>query len=231
MKGDAILIHRRWMELLFDRQVNPHPVVGRETPNSEVTYLIHYIWSIIGIGVTIVTYPTFLTGLTVRKLFLNRISAFVDKYGIVVSMGILIVGWSILSLLSYSIGSTENAMAVVAASTVAVTSGLISYLSRKYFGRKTTLIFSYPSAYTAFLLPPVTFALIHSSAGAFVFELSSDIVISFKNIVAEPLGFRDLISETFDLIGINYLILWIGISTFLGWVTAFGVEVSRKIKS
>jgi hypothetical protein len=230
MKGDIIFIHNKWMELLFERQVDPHPVVGKEKPNSEIGFLLHYIWSIFGVLITIVAYPAFISGLTMRKIFISRILGFVDKYSIMTSISILVIIWSLLSILSYSISSGENTLAVASASIVAVTSALISYYSRKYFGRLSTLLISYPAAYTAFLLPPVTFALIHSSSGSFILEFSSTVVIAFKNIIAEPLGIRNAISETFDLVGINYLILWIVISTVMGWITAFTVEVSKKIR-
>ena len=229
MLDDITQIHNYWMSIMFERHTNPHPVAGEENPDNKYRKIKMSVWNAIGIPVSILVYPVILVGYILRKLFVEWISSFVARHHYFTVLGILVISWSTLSAVSYWFNFGESTAAVTIASIVAVLSGSVSYAVRVRMSTKLNIIIGYPMAYTAILLPPVTFALIHSAGGSIILELSSDLVILLKNIVADPLGIRDFLTRKLDLVGFNYIILWFCISYVVGWFTGITVWLSRQV--
>lgn len=227
MIEDVKNIHSYWMDLLYDRHRQPHPVLGKEIPNSRKGRFFRKLWLVIGVIFSVVTYPTLLTGLAVRFVFIKKVNKFIRNNGIAVALLTVSSLWMCLIGLSYYINGSETAVGVAVASTIAVTSTIVSYYTSRVGGRVTTILLSYPLAYTAILLPPVTFAVIHSGYGQSLLMVTTDIAVWLQNTISKPLMLREFISKQFDLVGYNYMVLWTIFSFIIGWLTGLIVSVSR----
>lgn len=230
MIKDFKTIHSYWMNLVYERHLNPHPVLGKETPETTKGKILQNSWWTIGILFSAVIYPVLLLGFGIRFVFVDKINNFVRNHGILSTILLISVLWGSLIGTSYYLGETETATAVAASSVIAVVSTILSYYIRKIGGRFTTVLLSYPLAYTAILLPPVTFAVIHSGYGGGILNLSTEIAVWMQNTIAKPLGLREAISNRFDLTGLNYVVLWTIFSFILGWLTGVIVSISRLFK-
>lgn len=230
MMSDARILHNYWMDMLYKRHTDPHPVVGKYRPEEKIELAVYHIWSVIGIGFVMLAYPISYVGILTKIYCVDKVTGFVESHGIVKSLILLGVLWTTLSGLSYLFQPTETTYAVVASSVVAMVSAIVSYLCYVTGDNRIKVALGYPAAYTAILLPPVVFSVLSPIFGESILELTTDIAVYLQNTVAKPIGLRQFFSDNFDLVGISYVILWLNFSFVLGWITGIPVQLAKIIR-
>ena len=92
------------------------------------------------------------------------------------------------------------------------------------------MLFAYPFARTAIFLPPVVAALFSKTLAAIVLPNSTALARWLLANALAPIGLAELFSETFDLEGVAYVIMWLAISFPIGWVLGALVTLADLVR-
>lgn len=230
MMSDARILHDYWMDTMYSRHTDPHPVLGKSKPETTSKIILYYLWFLIGVVFVVITYPISYIGIITKVYAVDNILNFVESKGIIRSLILLSIVWLILSVVSYFLQPTETTYAVVAASIIAVLSAIISYITYLTGDDRIKIAIGYPAGYTALLLPPVVFSVLSPVLGQMVLDTSLEVTLFLKENIAEPLGIREFFSNNFDLEGIGHIILWLNISFIVGWITGLSVQLAKIIR-
>lgn len=230
IRVDVVRLHETWMELLFPRQRGAdHSVLGKWKPTTTVDKITYRIWSSVGVPVVGVLYPLLLLGV-VTRFYSRRFDSAATRmglFGVVVLVGML---WGILTAVAYvELSSLEGVYAVLAASIVAVVSAGLAYVFHRVGGRLTTVVLAYPFGVTAVFLPPVV-AGYYAASMSFVFEESTRIAAWLLDNVLYVGGLNEVLRERFDLKGLAFLLMWLGLSFPVGWVLGSVVTLADLVR-
>lgn len=228
MIEDFKSIHAHWMDILYDRYSDPHPVLGSETPETKTGRALKGTWFTIGVVLSIILYPIVLTGLILRFVIIKKLNRFISNNGMLVALVSVFILWFSLIGISYHIEGIETATAMAVASTITFASSVVSYFSRKIGGRLSTILLSYPLAYTAILLPPITFSIIHSGYGQELLLLTEEAVHWFQDVASRQLDLGRSVPK--DLVKYGHIAPWVIVSFVLGSITGLIVSISRLLK-
>lgn len=223
------VLHNYWMNVLFDRHIEPHPVLGKEKPESTTGNFIYSIWSWLGFMFVMIAYPMGYFGIFTKLYFTDKIVNFVNKNSILEALLILGVAWVSLATISSIFYPTETTYAIIFSSVIAILSALVCYISYLTNNEKVKILVGYPTGYIAILLPPVIFSVLSPIFGDIIIDFSSEFTIFLKNQLARPLGLREFFSQNFSLDDFGHILLWTSISIVIGWITGVSVNIAKII--
>lgn len=219
------IIHNKWMDVLYDRHTNPHPVFGRYNELTSFHGAVLYnLWRIIGYFVILPVYILLLFGYVTKIFITDKIHAIVSHKNIWYPFFLLSATFITLTVISYRYSTFGGAVAVGLSGLVGILSATIAYIVWRRFGRLHTVLIVYPLVYNAILLPPIVFSVVHSTLGTGILEISTDLVISFNENILSALGLQRHVESVFDLTRNGHIIVWFIISVISGWIS--GVSVS-----
>ena len=226
---DVRRLHETWMELLFPRQRGAqHSVLGKWQPSTTGDKVKYNLWAAIGTPLVLVLYPLMLVGLLVR-FYSQRFDSLATRIGLGGTVLVMTVIWGALTALVRVYGGygTPGFVAVLVASVTAVVSSGLAFLFWAKGGRAATILAAYPFGVTALVLPPVVAAFYSETVGAIVFTQSRQIAIVLLNRLFQPIGLRDLLTSTFQLQGIAFVIMWFAIAVPVGWLLGLLVSLAN----
>lgn len=225
---DIKKLHGVWMGILFSKYNDPHPVIGKYQPEGTIKKILYWFWAIIGIVTTVLSYPIVLVGLVLR-IFTTSIAKVGTKLGITKTISMMAIVWaSMIAGITYQYGF-DNTLVLSISASIALVSLLISFYSYRNGGRKTTIIISYPAAYTAIFLPPVTAAIL-APFGDPIINQSIRVAEYMLINWASTIGMEEWIRTNFELTGIYHAVMWFVISTIVGWITGLFIVISELIR-
>lgn len=230
IRTDLIRLHESWMGLIYPRQRHDrHPVLGKWKPRTTSGLAGYRLWAAVGAPIIALLYPFVLLGLIIRfqARSLNRTVTRLGLLGVVLFSVVIWGGLTVVARLQFDY---SGFLAVFAAAIVATVSAVIAYVAHRVDGRFTTVAIAYPAAMTAIFLPPVVAALFSPVVGSYVFTVSEDLAIWLLNNVLFIGGIDVFLRENFDLIGIGYVAMWLGISVPLGWALGILVTLADVIR-
>ena len=227
---DLKRFHETWMELLFPRQLDgDDAVLGKWKPTTQSGWLKYRFWAAIGAVVVAIGYPLTLLGYFLR-FQTRRIGWAALRIGVVGVVVLSLLAWGGLTAVAHLRFETEGFLAVLAAGIVATVAAVLAVLSSRVAGRKTTVFVSYPLAVTAIFLPPVVAALYSTTVAAVIFPNSETLAAWLLDNVFAFGGINDYIRTRFDLTGISYVGMWLGISVPVGWVLGILVTLAEVVR-
>ncbi|WP_423745842.1 hypothetical protein V5735_07785 (plasmid) [Haladaptatus sp. SPP-AMP-3] len=230
IRYDIAQLHTGWMALFFPRQrQQSHSVLGKWQPQSTTGKVAYGIWSVVGTVVVALLYPFVLFGFAARY-YTSRIDRTAASLGVLGVIVLSVVVWGGLAALARYRFSTEGFYAVAAAGGVATVAAVFSYLTSRYGGRITTVLFAYPSGMTALFLPPVVAALYSPSLSNVIFPNSTNLAVWLLNNVLTYRGIDEILRARFDLEGLAYVGMWFGIAVPVGWVLGFLVTLANLMR-
>lgn len=230
IKTDVVRLHESWMELVFPRQRHDrHPVLGKWKPRTGSGLFAYRLWAVLGAPIVVLGYPLLLFGLIVRfhARSMNRTVARIGLVGVVLLTSLV---WGSLTVIARFQLDTDGFLAVGAAAAVAVVAAAIAVITHRVDGRTTTILFAYPAGVTAIFLPPVVAALFEPTIGDIVFPQSESLAIWLLDNLLALGGLDGWMRENFDLVGIGYVAMWIGISVPIGWLLGILVTLTHVIR-
>ncbi len=227
VKVDLHRLHGAWMELIFPRQKGRgHSVMGKWKPETVPQKIGYYGWSVIGVLGLLVVYPLTVIGLATR-FYAAKLDSTITRIGIFGVTAVAFVLWGALTVLAHIQLPYAAFLAIAAASAVATVSTALAATFSKFGGRITSVIFAYPFAMTAIFLPPVVAALVTPSLEPYVLEPSYDLAIVILDGVLHVGGINEYLRANFDLEGVAYVGMWVGISVPIGWFLGFLVALAN----
>ena len=229
---DLRRLHETWMELVYPRQRGAgDTVLGTWTPDSQLGMALYRAWSALGMPVIAVVYPLVLLGAFFR-FQTRRIDAGVARLGILGVILLSLVVWGGLTALAqFELDLLAGGVVAIGlAGGVATVSAALAMGARRVGGRGTTVLFAYPFAMTAIFLPPVVAALFSRTLAAIVLPNSTALAQWLLDNALAPIGVAELFSETFDLEGVSYVIMWVAISFPIGWILGLLVTLADLIR-
>ena len=227
VKVDLHRLHGAWMELIFPRQKGRgHSVMGKWKPETIPQKLGYYGWSVIGVLGLLVVYPLTVIGLATR-FYAAKLDSTITRIGILGITAVAFVLWGALTVLAHIQLPYAAFLAIAAASAVATVSTALAATFSKFGGRLTSVFFAYPFAMTAIFLPPVVAALVTPSLEPYVLEPSYDLAIVILDGVLHVGGINEYLRANFDLEGVAYVGMWVGISVPIGWFLGFLVALAN----
>jgi hypothetical protein len=229
LRTDLRRFHEKWMGLVFPRQVGAaDTALGKWRPTTRGERIRYRTWGALGAGVVGVLYPVVLVGAVVR-FHVRRIdaaAAYLGALGVLVLAGVV---WGGLSLVARARFSYEGFVAVAAAGSVATVSAVGALFFRRVGGRITTVVFAYPLAVTAFLLPPVVAALYSPVLANVVFAGTDTVAVwLLKNAI--PPRVAGPLTRYFDLVGLAYVLVWFAVAVPLGWLLGVVVTLADVVR-
>jgi hypothetical protein len=229
LETDLRRFHEKWMGLVFPRQVGAeHTVLGKWTPDTTSGRVRYQLWAALGAVVVGLLYPLVLFGVVVR-FHVRRIdtaAAWLGALGVFVLAGVV---WGALALLARIRFSTEGFLAVAAAGSVATVSAVGALLFSRIDGRTTTVVFAYPLAVNAFLLPPVVAALYSPLLAQVVFGGTDTVAVWLLRNVLPPAVTTPL-TTYFNLRGMAYVLLWFTVAVPVGWALGLVVTLADVVR-
>jgi len=229
---DLRRLHETWMELVYPRQRGAgDTVLGTWTPDSQLGMVLYRAWSALGMPVIAVVYPLVLLGVFFR-FQTRRIDDGVARLGLLGVVLLSLVVWGGLTALAqFELDLLAGGVVAIAvAGGVATVSAALAMGARRVGGRGTTVLFAYPFAMTAIFLPPVVAALFSRTLAAVVLPNSTALAQWLLDNALAPIGLAELFSETFDLEGASYVIMWLAISFPIGWILGLLVTLADLIR-
>ena len=227
VKVDLHRLHGAWMELMFPRQKGRgHSVMGKWKPETVPQKIGYYGWSVIGVLGLLVVYPLTVIGLATR-FYAAKLDSTITRIGILGITAVAFVLWGALTVLAHIQLPYAAFLAIAAASAVATVSTALAATFSKFGGRLTSVIFAYPFAMTAIFLPPVVAALVTPWLEPYVLEPSYDLAIVILDGVLHVGGINEYLRANFDLEGVAYVGMWVGISVPIGWFLGFLVALAN----
>lgn len=228
IRRDIKTVHAYWISILFEKKNRPHPVAEEDIPTNRVQMSIYIIWSVLGYPVSVIGYLLAIAG-NIIKIFVDRIVSKADDLGISNVFIFALIAWMIIGIVVFYLYGQEDAIAFAISSIISLLFLIISFVSREIGSAKTTVIISYPAAYTAVFLPPVSAALIVPEIASLVFPLSVDVVNYILDLPIVFDALENYLRSTFNLEGVSHLILWTLISVTLGWFTGISVKSAELV--
>ncbi|MFT4889453.1 MAG: hypothetical protein ACI9YT_000362 [Halobacteriales archaeon] len=229
---DLKRFHETWMELFFPRQVDgDDTVLGKWKPTTQGGWIKYRIWAAIGSVAVAIGYPLTLLGYFLR-FQTRRIEFTATRLGTIGVLILSLVAWGALTAVARVRFSTEGFIAVGAAAIVATVAAVLAFGASQVAGRKTTVFVAYPLGVTAIFLPPVVAALVSPTVGE-VLDLSYTLAEFSIEKVQPVVGIGDVatyLRDEFDLIGIAYIAMWVGISIPVGWVLGVLVTLAEVVR-
>jgi hypothetical protein len=230
IRVDVRRLHESWMELFFPRQRTENAsVLGKWEPETTSGKLAYRTWSVLGAIAVAVGYPLALVGVIARSLAAGADST-ATRLGLAGTLGFAILVWGLLTVASYFRFSFSGFLAVLAAALVATICAGLAYLFTKAGGRLTTVLLAYPSAMTAIFLPPVVAAFYSPALGDVVFTGSENLAAWFLDNVFALGGINDYLRSEYDLTGVAYVLMWLGVSIPVGWFVGVLVTLANAAR-
>ena len=229
---DLKRLHETWMELVYPRQRGAEDtVLGKWRPSTQGQMVLYRSWSALGVPIVALVYPLVLLGAIIR-FQTRRIDGTATRLGVVGVVLLSLVVWGALTALArYRLDlETGGVVAVAAASGVATLSAALAVGTSRVGGRGTTVLLSYPFAMTAVFLPPVVAALFSPDVASVVIPQSDQIAHWLYNNVLDVAGVAEYLSANYDLEGMAYAIMWLGISIPLGWLLGLLVTLADLVR-
>ncbi len=230
IRYDIAQLHTGWMALFFPRQrQQAHSVLGKWQPQSTSGKVAYSGWSVVGAIIVAVLYPFVLFGFAARY-YTSRIDRTAASLGVLGVILLSVVVWGGLAALARYRFSTEGFYAVAAAGGVATVAAVLAYLTSRYGGRITTVLFAYPFGMTAIFLPPVVAALYSPTLSNVIFPNSTNLAVWLLDNVLTYHGINEVLRERFDLEGLAYVGMWFGIAVPIGWILGFLVSLANLMR-
>jgi hypothetical protein len=230
LRVDVKRLHETWMELLFPRQLGgDESVLGKWTPDSSAGWAKYRTWAAVGALVVALLYPLALFGYFVR-FQATRFDGTAARLGVLGVVVLSVLVWGGLAVLARFRFSFEGFLAVVAAAVVATVAAALGVLATQRGGRALSVFVGYPLGVTAVFLPPVVAALYSPTVASFVFPNSENIAAWFLDNVFAVGGLGDYLRTEYDLTGLSYVGMWIGISVPLGWLLGGLVTLADVVR-
>lgn len=228
---DLERLHAAWMELVFERQLEPvHPTLGKWRPETALEHLVYWPWAALGLLVLLVGYPLVVVGFAVR-VYASRIRTAAVAMGLLGVVILTAVIWGLLTLATYLAAFPwEGVLAVGVGGGVATISAALAVLFARVDGRPVTVILAYPFALTAIFLPPVVAAFYSPSLAEVVFPNSDVIATWILDNVLSFWGIAAYLRATFTLVGIGYIAMWLALSFPVGWVLGLIVSLANIVR-
>ncbi|MFP4591708.1 MAG: hypothetical protein ACLFM8_09640, partial [Halobacteriales archaeon] len=227
---DVVLLHETWMEAIFPRQRHDrHPVLGKYRPTSTPGRAGYWAWAAVGAPLAVLLYPFVLLGLVVRW-HTGSIDTLAERLGLVGVVLLTAAVWGALSVAAWVGLSSESFLAVLAAAIVATVAAFVGVVAHRLGGRTSTVLVAYPAGMTAIFLPPVVAALVSEAVGDVVFPTSEEVAIWILDTLLFVGGLNELIRESFDLVGLGHVLMWLGIAIPLGWFLGLIVTLADVIR-
>ncbi len=107
---------------------------------------------------------------------------------------------------------------------------MLAFLTSKYGGRITTVLFAYPFGMTSLFLPPVVAALYSPTLSNVVFPNNETLAVWLLDNVLTYRGIDEYLRVQFDLEGLAYDGMWFGIAVPLGWLLGFLVTLANLMR-
>jgi MFS family permease len=230
IRVDVRQLHDAWMELVFPRQRDAeHSVLGRWQPETTRDKVVYWLWAAVGILPVLVLYPLALLGFATR-FYSRRFDSAATRLGVLGVFLLAVLVWGALTAVAYLRFSTEAVAAVGAASGVAVVSAALAALFSQKGGRASTVLLAYPFGVTAIFLPPVVAAVVAPSLDTLIQTESTQLADYLLTNLLGPVGLEQYFRSRFDLEGLNYVFMWLGISVPLGWLLGTLVTLANFVR-
>lgn len=227
---DLRRFHETWMELLFPRQLDgDDTVLGKWKPTTQSGWIKYRFWSVIGTLVVAIGYPLTLLGYFFR-FQTRRIEGTALRLGSVGVLVFAVLVWGALTAVAHLRFTTEGFIAVGAAGIVATVAAVLAFVTSQVAGRKTTVFVAYPLGVTAIFLPPVVAALYSATLAEVIFPGSETLAEWILDNVFQFGGINSYLRTRYDLTGIAYVGMWLGISVPVGWVLGILVTLAEVIR-
>jgi hypothetical protein len=227
---DLKRLHETWMELFFPRQRGAdQSVLGKWKPETTSGKLAYNGWAAVGALAVALVYPFALAGVVARynAYRLDDLAAALGVVGTVLLVALL---WGGLSAAAWVRFTFTGFLAVVAAAGVATLSTALALGFARVGGRVTTVVLAYPFATTAVFLPPVVAAFYSPALGELVFAESESLAIWFLDNVFAVGGINEYLRTEYDLTGVAYVLLWLGVSVPVGWALGVLVTLANLVR-
>ena len=232
LRIDLRRLHETWMALVYPRQRDASDtVLGTWTPDSRLGMALYRGWSALGVPVITLLYPFVLFGVIVR-FQARRIGRGAASLGLVGVVVLSLVVWGALAALArFQLDLVAGGfLAIALAGGVATLSAALAVGAKAVGGRGTTVLLAYPFAVTAIFLPPVVAALFSTTLAAAVFPNSTALARWLLANVLAPIGLAQTFSETFELEGVGYVLMWLAISFPIGWTLGSLVTLADLVR-
>jgi len=230
VRVDLGRLHETWMELLFPRQLGAEDsVLGKWTPNSRGGWIKYRAWAALGALVVAVVYPLAVLGYFVRFQAV-RFDGTAARLGVLGAVGISVVLWGGLAVLARLRFSAEGFVAVTVAAVVATLSAALAVLSSQRGGRALSVLVAYPVGMTALFLPPIVAALYSPTVATYVFPRSETIAIWILDNLLTVGDLNEYLRTQYDLQGLAYVGMWVGISVPAGWLLGSLVALADVVR-
>lgn len=227
---DLRRLHETWMELFFPRQREAdQSVLGKWTPETTGGKLAYRGWAAFGALVVALAYPFALLGV-IARYNAYRLADLSSVLGIVGTVLLVALLWGALSAAAWVRFTFSGFLAVASAASVATLSTALALTFSRVGGRLTSVVLAYPFATTAVFLPPVVAAFYSPALGTLVFAESESLAIWFLDNVLAVGGINEYLRTQYDLTGIAYVLLWLGVSVPVGWALGVLVTLANLIR-
>lgn len=227
---DLKRFHETWMELLFPRQRDgDETVLGKWQPSTQGGWIKYRFWAAIGTLVVAIGYPLTLAGYFVR-FQTRRLEITAMRIGAIGVLLLSVVVWGALTAVAHVRFSTEGFIAVLAAAIVATVAAVLAFFASQIAGRKTTVFVAYPLGVTAIFLPPVVAALYSATLADLIFPTSETLAAWLLDHVITFGGINEYLRTQYDLTGVSYVGMWLGISIPVGWFLGILVTLAELIR-
>jgi MFS family permease len=230
LRTDLGWLHVAWMDLVFPRQRDHHPTLGRWRPSTIPQRIAYWLWALLGAVAVVAGYPFVLAGFAVR--FYSR-----RLYSTALALGILGVvlsatlAWTALTVGVYLLEfSREGVLAVAAGGAVAVVSAALATAFARWGGRVTTVLLAYPFGVTAVFLPPVVAALYSPTLGEWVFPNSYVLAVWLLENPLSAASVAEFLRSQFDLVGVAYVGMWFVLAVPVGWALGLLVTLADVVR-
>ncbi len=230
IKVDLKRLHETWMELIFPRQLGAEDsVLGKWTPNTTGGWIRYRAWGILGGLIVAVLYPLAVVGYFVRFQAI-RFDGTAARLGVLGAVVLSVVVWGALTVLARIRFSPEGFLAVGAAAVVATLAAALAVLSTQRGSRVLSVLVGYPLGMTAVFLPPVVAALYSPTVANVVFPRSETVAIWVLDNLLTVGNVNEYLRTQYDLQGLAYVGMWIGLSVPAGWFLGSLVALADVVR-
>ena len=227
---DLERLHGAWMELAFRRQRGRgHSVLGKWKPETAPQKVAYYAWSVLGALGLLVLYPLTVLGFATR-FYARKLDSTATRLGIAGVTALALVLWGALTTVAHLQLAFDAFVAVAAASAAAVVSTALAATFSRVGGRGTSVVLAYPFAMTAIFLPPVVAALVTPSLEPYVLAPSYDLAVWILENVLYVGGLNEFLRANYELEGVAYAAMWLGVSFPVGWFLGLLVSLANLVR-
>lgn len=230
VRVDLRYLHDAWMGSVFPRQrTGAHNVLGRWRPQTTFGKVRYWAWFVLGAPLVLLLYPFVLAGFAIR-FYARGLGGTARRLGLIGVLATVAIAWGVLTTVAFLQLPTGGFLAVAAAAVVATVSAGLAFGFGRVGGRGTTVFLAYPFAMTALFLPPVVAALVTPSLEPYVLDPSYDFAVW---LLQNPLaigGVNEFLWANFELEGVAYAGMWLGIAFPVGWVLGMLVTLADLVR-